>query len=72
MADKILVSLNGEQREVDKGITLKELFQTSGSTRDSSAPLIVAGIVNNRIRELTYQLEEDCGFAILSRQVGKV
>jgi uridine kinase len=60
MADKILVSLNGEQREVDKGITLKELFQTSGSTRDSSAPLIVAGIVNNRIRELTYQLEEDC------------
>jgi uridine kinase len=60
MADKILVSLNGEQREVDKGITLKELFQTSDSTRDSSAPLIVAGIVNNRIRELTYQLEEDC------------
>jgi len=59
MAEKIQVSLNGRKIEVEKGITLQELFSRSLNT-EKQKPLVVAAKVNNRIRELTYPLFENC------------
>ncbi|NLU35490.1 MAG: nucleoside kinase [Clostridiales bacterium] len=57
MAEMIQVSLKDKCIEVEKGTTLLELFSCN---MDTEEPLVVAAKVNNRMRELTYPLMEDC------------
>jgi uridine kinase len=53
----IQVNWNGKTIDVRSGITLQEFF---AEYSDPEAALIVAGKVDNRIRELTWPLESDC------------
>ena len=57
MIDTIQVNWNGRDIQVKRGVTLQELAEKHS---DSSSPLIVAAKVDNRIRELTYKVEQDC------------
>ncbi|MDD2503415.1 MAG: nucleoside kinase [Clostridia bacterium] len=56
MTKTMQITWNGKPLKVNKGVTLQEI-----ATRQQKAnePLIVAAIVDNRVRELTYSLEKD-------------
>lgn len=57
MPDKINIKLNGKNIEAEKGTVLEKLFSQH---LESKEPLVVAAKVDNRMRELTYSLKEDC------------
>ncbi|HHT65630.1 MAG TPA: nucleoside kinase [Clostridiales bacterium] len=57
MPDTIQINWNGKTIEVKKGVTLQELAEQDV---DPAQPLVVAAKVDNRMRELTYVLEQDC------------
>ncbi len=56
MTKTMQITWNGKPLKVNKGVTLQEI-----ATRQQKAnePLIVAAIVDNRVRELTYSPEKD-------------
>ncbi len=56
MTEMIKVTWNGKPLEVNKGITIQEI---ANQQQKAEKPLIVAAIVDNRVRELTYALEMD-------------
>lgn len=49
--DKINICLNGQNLLIDKGTKIEELVRGKKGKKDS---LIVAALVNNEIKELTY------------------
>ena len=51
----ITVTLNGQETKIPKGTTLESIKNTIES---SSEFTIVAGTVNNELRELTYPITE--------------
>lgn len=55
--DYVKVKVDGEIREIPKGTTLEAFLNGMSS---GIKPLVVAGKVNNEIRELTYPITEDC------------
>src|SRR5690554_2711092 len=57
MADTIKINWNGRIEEVQKGVTLEKL---AARFADPSSPLMVAAMVDNRIRELTFSIEAEC------------
>lgn len=57
MDRKIDVEIQNEIRTYPAGITLEEIVP---DFQDDSSPQIVAAKVNNRIRELTYPLKDNC------------
>jgi uridine kinase len=61
-SELISVTINGEKKETEKGTTLEKLM---GDLNLEDRPAIVAGKVNNEIRELTYPLMEDCNISFL-------
>jgi uridine kinase len=58
MADNELrINLNGKEMIVKKGTRVEDLIQGLKGKKDS---IIVAVLIDNEIRELTYRLENDC------------
>jgi uridine kinase len=57
MPGKIRINFNGKNIESPEGITLQELVSQH---MDSEQPPVVAAKVDNRMRELTYALKQDC------------
>lgn len=55
--DKINICLNGQNLLIDKGTKIEELVRGKKGKKDS---LIVAALVNNEIKELTYRIEHEC------------
>jgi uridine kinase len=55
--DLIIVNVKGKEKEIVKGTTLKDIKK---EFENSDRGIIVAGIVNNEIRELTYPINESC------------
>jgi len=55
--EKLTITVNGKQMQTEKGTTLEALAK---STDGQKRPLIVAGKVNNEIRELTYPITKAC------------
>ncbi len=53
----LTITVNGQQKKIEKGITLENLVK---SLHIQNAPIIVAGKVNNEIRELKYSIKEEC------------
>jgi len=53
----IRISLNGREMEVAKGIRIEDLVRDLKGKKGSQ---IVAAIVNNEIRELTFPIEQEC------------
>lgn len=58
----ITVNLNGQKKEVSKGITIEDIKNNSESNGKS---IIVAGMVNNQLRELTYPITENCDISFV-------
>ncbi|NLC43808.1 MAG: nucleoside kinase [Clostridiales bacterium] len=56
MTGTIQITWNGKPLEVNKGITLQEIANQQQKVEE---PLIVAAIVDNRVRELSYTIEKD-------------
>lgn len=56
MTDTIQITWNEKPLRVNKGITLQEI---ASQHQKKDAPLIVAAIVDNKVRELTYSLKKD-------------
>lgn len=54
---EIIIELNGESIKVSKGTRIEELV---GDAKGKKGSQIVAALVNNEIRELTYVIEEAC------------
>lgn len=67
--NKISINVNGEFFEYEKGTTLLEI---SKAFAESHTTPIVAGIINNNIKDMATPLTEDCsvGFFDLSTEVG--
>lgn len=61
--DIISVTVDGQMREAQKGITLEALIKGMDL---GSRPIVVACKVNNEIRELTYPLTEDCEVSLVN------
>ena len=55
--EKIRIHLNGEDLVIEKGSKIEELIKGGKGKKDS---VIVAAIVNNELRELTYPIEREC------------
>lgn len=55
--EKIRIYLNGEDLMIEKGSKIEELVKGRRGKKDS---IIVAAIVNNELRELTYPIEQEC------------
>ncbi len=53
----IHVTVNGNQCEMIRGTSLEELI---GKVQPSGGGLVVAGIVDNELRELTHQIDSSC------------
>jgi len=53
---KIRISLNGREMEVDRGTRIEDLVRGMEGKKGSQ---IVAAVVNNEIRELTYPIEQE-------------
>lgn len=66
---EISILLNGQYVEAEKGTRIEELVKGQKGKKDA---LIVAALVDNEIRELTYQVENDCciSFIDLSSEDG--
>lgn len=58
----ITVTLNGQETKIPKGTTLESIKNTIES---SSEFTIVAGTVNNELRELTYPITESCNISFV-------
>ncbi len=58
----ITASVNGEKKKIIKGITLEVLKK---DYEDNAKTKIVAGVINNEIRELTYSVTEDCSISFI-------
>lgn len=70
MADQeIRIHLNGQELWVEKGIRIEELVR---GQRGKKNALIVAALVNHEIKELTFQIEQECNitFVDLSSEDG--
>ena len=57
MIESIEVTINNKKFKYSRGITLKEIFMEHQETH--KFPIIIAK-VNNRLRELSYKLKDDC------------
>ncbi|MGI6085908.1 MAG: nucleoside kinase [Acetivibrionales bacterium] len=55
--NELKVNLNGNEMRVKKGTRVEDLIKGLKGKKDS---IIVAVMVNNELRELTYRLENDC------------
>ena len=53
----IRISLNGREMVVDKGTRIEDLVRDLKGKKGSQ---IVAAVVNNEIRELTFPIEQEC------------
>lgn len=53
----LTITVDGKQMQTQKGITLEALLK---SVERQNRPMVVAGKVNNEIRELTYPIHEAC------------
>ena len=63
MAEKELhIKLNGNDMTVKKGTRIEDLVKGLKGKKDS---IIVAVLINNEIRELTYCLEDDCTISLV-------
>lgn len=63
MAEKELhIKLNGNDMTVKKGTRIEDLVKGLKGKKDS---IIVAVLINNEIRELTYCLEQDCSISFV-------
>ena len=55
--NELSISINGNEINAKKGTKVEELIREQKGKKDS---LIVAVMLNNEIRELTYRIECDC------------
>jgi uridine kinase len=55
--NELRINLNGKEMSVKKGTRVEDLIKGLKGKKDS---IIVAVLINNEIRELTYRLENDC------------
>lgn len=55
--NELCIKLNGNEMRVKKGTRIEDIIKGQKGKKDS---IIVAVLVNNEIRELTYRLESDC------------
>lgn len=63
MADReIRINLNGKELQVEKGTKIEELVKGQKGKMGST---IVAALVNNEIRELTFPIEQDCNISFV-------
>lgn len=60
--DIISVTVDGQIQEVQKGTTLEDLIKGLDL---GNKPMVVAGKVNNEIRELTYPVTEECEISLV-------
>jgi len=60
--NKLRVNLNGNDISIDKGTRIEVLIKGLKGKKDS---LIVAALINNELRELTYRLENDCSIRLV-------
>ena len=60
--NKLRVNLNGNDISIDKGTRIEDLIKGLKGKKDS---LIVAALINNELRELTYRLENDCSIRLV-------
>ncbi len=60
--NKLRVNLNGNDISVNKGTRIEDLIKGLKGKKDS---LIVAALINNELRELTYRLENDCSIRLV-------
>ncbi len=68
MTDKLLnVELNGQIESVEKGIKIEQIIKGKRGKQDS---LIVATLVDNQIRELTYPIKEECSIQYVDMTSG--
>ncbi len=58
----ISILLNGQQVKAEKGTKIEELVKGKKGKKDA---LIVAALVDNEIRELTYPVEKDCSISFI-------
>ncbi len=58
----ISILLNGRQVKAEKGTKIEELVKGKKGKKDA---LIVAALVDNEIRELTYPVEKDCSISFI-------
>lgn len=62
MTKDIRIILSGEEVLTEKGTRIEELIKVRASKNSSP---IVAALVNNEIRELTYSVERDCSISFI-------
>lgn len=55
--NKLHINLNGNDMSVKRGTRIEDLIKNQRGKKDS---IIVAVLINNELRELTYRLENDC------------
>jgi uridine kinase len=58
----IRIDLNGQEVHVEKGTRIEELAKGRAGKKGA---LIVAALVDNEIRELTYPIEKDCSISFI-------
>lgn len=59
---KIIIGINGQDIPVRQGTTIEELVHGKRGKKDS---LIVAALVNNELRELTFPVTDDCSISFV-------
>jgi len=61
-ANELCIKLNGNDITVNKGTKIEDLVKGLKGKKDS---IIVAVLINNEIKELTYRLEQDCNISFV-------
>jgi len=60
--NQLCIKLNGNEMTVEKGIKIEDLVKGLKGKKDS---IIVAVLIDNEIKELTYRLEQDCNISLV-------
>ena len=60
--NELRIKLNGKDMLIKKGIRIEDLVKGLKGKKDS---VIVAVLINNVIRELTYRIENDCDISFV-------
>ncbi|NLX63358.1 MAG: nucleoside kinase [Clostridiaceae bacterium] len=60
--NELCIKLNGNDMTVKKGTKIEDLVKGLKGKKDS---IIVAALINNEIKELTYRLEQDCDISFV-------
>lgn len=58
----VTVNINGQKKEIKKGTTIEKI---KNEFKNKEKGIIVAGVVNNQIRELTYPITENCDISFV-------